>query len=55
MEFLNKDKVSTQSQSKFDCLVKKEENEQTINKKHCKNELCINFRKKNWWASEKNS
>ena len=55
MEVLNSGKVDTQSQSKFDCLVKKEENEQTINTKHCKNEFCINFRRKAWCTSEKNS
>jgi len=55
MEVLNRGKVATQSQSKFDCVVKKEEHEQTINTEHCKNELCINFRRKVWWTSEKNS
>ena len=29
-------KVATQSQSKFDCLVEKEEHEHTINTEHCK-------------------
>ena len=48
MEFLNRGKVATQSQSKFDCLVKKEEHEHTINIEHCKNEFCINFRRKDW-------
>ena len=38
MEDLNRGKVGThESQSKFDCLVKKEEHEQTINTEHCKN------------------
>ena len=55
MEVLNIGKITTQSQSKFDCLVKKEEHEQTINTEHCKNELCINFRRKVWWTSENNS
>ena len=55
MEFLNKGKVATQSQSKFDCRVKREEHEQTINTKHCKNELCINFRRNVWWTSENKS
>ena len=55
MEILNRGKVATQSQSKFDYLVKKEEHEQTINTEHCKNELCINFIRKVWWTSEKNS
>ena len=41
MEVLNKGKVATQSQSNFDCLVKKEEHEQTINTEHCKNEFYI--------------
>ena len=41
-------KIATQSQSKFDCLVEKEEHEQTINTEHYKNELCINFRRKIW-------
>ena len=54
MEVLNRGKVATQSQSKFDCLEKKEEHEQTINTKHCKNELCIKFRRNIWWTSEKN-
>ena len=34
MEFLNRGKVATQSQSKFDCLVKNEEHKQTINTKY---------------------
>ena len=55
MEFLDRGKVATQSQSKFDCLVKKEEHEKTINTEHCKNELCINFRRNIWWTSENNS
>ena len=55
MEFLNRGKVATQSQSKFDCMVKKEEHEQTNNTEHCKNELCINFRRKVWWRSKNNS
>ena len=55
MEFLNKGKVATQSQSKFDCLVKKEEHEQTTNIENYKNELCINFRRNIWWTSEKNN
>ena len=55
MEVLNRGKVATQSQSKFDCLVKKEEHEHTINIEHCKNELCINFRRKVWWTSKNNS
>ena len=55
MEVLNRGKVGTQSQSKFDCLVKKEEHEQTINMEHCKNEFCINFRRNFLWTSEKNS
>ena len=37
MEILNRGKLATQPQSKFDCLVKKEEREQTINTEHCKN------------------
>ena len=53
MEVLNRGKVATQSQSKFDCLVKKEEHDQTINTEHCKNEFCINFRRNVWWTSEK--
>ena len=36
MEVLNRGKVATQSQSKFDCLVENEEHEQTINTEHCK-------------------
>ena len=48
MEVLNGGKLATQPQSKFDYLVKKEEIEQTINTEHCKNELCINFRRKIW-------
>ena len=48
MEVLNRGKVATQSLSKFDCLVKKEEHEQAINTEHCKNEFCINFRRKVW-------
>ena len=55
MEVLNRGKVATQSQSKFDFLVKIEENEQTIKTELCKNELCINFRRNIWWTSEKNS
>ena len=55
MEVSNIGKVATQSQSKFDCLVEKEEHEHTINTEHCKNEFCINFRRKVWWKSEKNS
>ena len=35
--------------------MKKEEEEQTINTEHCKNELCINFRRKVWWTSKRNS
>ena len=35
--------------------MKKEEHEQTINIEHCKNELCINFRRKVWWTSKKNN
>ena len=54
MEVLNRGKVATQSQSKFDCLVKKEEHEQTINTEHCKNELCIKFRRKVLWTYENN-
>ena len=54
MEVLNRGKVATQSQSKFDCMVKKEEHEYTINTEHCKNELCINFRRTVWWTSENN-
>ena len=54
MEFLNRGKVATQSKSKFDCLMKKEEHEQTINIECCKNEFCINFRRKVWWTSENN-
>ena len=46
MGVLNRGKVATQSESKFDCMVKKEEHEQAINTEHCKNEFCINFRKK---------
>ena len=46
IEVLNKGKVATQSQSKFGCLVEKEEHEHSINTKHCKNEFCINFRRK---------
>ena len=49
MEVLNIGKVATQSQSKFDFLVKKEEHEQTINTEHCKNEFCIKFRRKFSW------
>ena len=48
MEFLNRGKVATQSQSKFDCLVKKEEHEQTINTKHCKINFVSTFRRKIW-------
>ena len=55
MEILNRGKVATHSQSKFDSLVKKEEHEQTINIEHCKNELCINFRRNILWTSENNS
>ena len=55
MEFFNRGNVATQSQSKFDCLVKNEEHEQTINIEHCKNEFCINFRRKVCWRSENNS
>ena len=36
MDVLNRGKVATQSQSKFDCLVKMEEHGQTINTEHCK-------------------
>ena len=54
MEVLNRGQVTTQSQSKFDCLVKKEEHEHTINTEHCNNEFCINFRIKVWWRYEKN-
>ena len=42
----NRGKVATQSQSKFDCLVEKEQHEHTINTKHYKNEFYINFRRK---------
>ena len=55
MEVLNRGKVITQSQSKFDYLVEKEEHEQTINTEHCKNEFCINFRRKAWWTYKNNS
>ena len=48
MEVLNIGKVATQSQSKFNFMVEKEEHEQTINTEHYKNELCINFRRKSW-------
>ena len=46
MEILNRGKVATQSQSKFDCLVEKEENEQTVNIKHCKMNSILNLEEK---------
>ena len=52
MEVLKRGKVATQSQLKFDCLVKKKEHEKTINTEHCKNEFYINFRRKVWWKYE---
>ena len=53
MKFLNRGKIATQSQEKFDCLVKKEEHEQTINTENCKNEFYINFKRKVWLTYEK--
>ena len=55
MDVLKRGKVATESQSKFHYLVKKEEHGQTINIEHCKNEICINFRRKVWWTFENNS
>ena len=46
MEILNRGKVVTQSQSKFDCLVEKEEHEQTINTEHCKMNSVLNLEEK---------
>ena len=43
MEILNRGKVATQSQSKFDCLVEKEEHEHTINMEHCKMNSILNL------------